>query len=187
MKEKELRRLHRRDLLELLVEQSREASRLDAALKEKEEELTAALESNERLKAKLDEKDVLIGKMKCRLDEKDAEAAENAAESQKQLNSLKEKLDGKDALIEKLKSRLDEKDARLAEETAAREEQLRRLKGRLDEKDALIEKLQGQADRREEKIGKLETQNVRLRSDKWMEMKESDLSAELLARMKALL
>lgn len=42
MKEKELRRLHRRDLLELLVEQSREASRLDAALKEKEEELTAA-------------------------------------------------------------------------------------------------------------------------------------------------
>lgn len=125
--------------------------------------------------------------MKCRLDEKDAEAAENAADSQKQLNSLKEKLDGKDALIEKLKSRLDEKDARLAEETAAREEQLRRLKGRLDEKDALIEKLQGQADRREEKIGKLETQNERLRSDKWMEMKESDLSAELLARMKALL
>ena len=148
MKEKELRRLHRRDLLELLVEQSREASRLDAALKEKEEELTAALESK---------------------------------------NSLKDKLDGKDALIEKLKSRLDEKDARLAEETAAREEQLRRLKGRLDEKDALIEKLQGQADRREEKIGKLETQNERLRSDKWMEMKESDLSAELLARMKALL
>ena len=42
MTEKELRKLHRHDLLELLVEQSREAARLGAALKEKEEELTAS-------------------------------------------------------------------------------------------------------------------------------------------------
>ena len=35
MTEKELRKLHRQDLLELLVEQSREASRLSAALDEK--------------------------------------------------------------------------------------------------------------------------------------------------------
>ena len=45
MTEKELRKLRRHDLLELLVEQSREAVRLNAALREKKEELTEALES----------------------------------------------------------------------------------------------------------------------------------------------
>ena len=57
MTEKELRKLHRQDLLELLVEQSREASRLSAALDEKEQECREITENNERLKAKLDEKD----------------------------------------------------------------------------------------------------------------------------------
>ena len=76
MTEKELRKLHRHDLLELLVEQSREAARLNTALKEIEEELSGIGESNERLKEKLDEKDELIGKLKGRLDEKDRELAE---------------------------------------------------------------------------------------------------------------
>ena len=52
MTEKELRKLNRHDLLELLVEQSREASRLGASLKEREDELAQALGSNGRLKEK---------------------------------------------------------------------------------------------------------------------------------------
>ena len=88
--------------------------RLNAALREKEEELTEALESNGRIKDKLDEKDAQIEKLKGRLDEKDAEMAETAAGSEEQLSSLKGKLDGKDALIEKLKGRLDEKDEKNA-------------------------------------------------------------------------
>ena len=59
MTEKELRKLGRHDLLELLVEQSREAARLDAALQEKEEEFRKASEGNKRLKEKLNEKDEL--------------------------------------------------------------------------------------------------------------------------------
>ena len=40
MTDKELRKLRRQDLLELLVEQSREAARLKAAFEEKEEDLS---------------------------------------------------------------------------------------------------------------------------------------------------
>ena len=109
MTEKELRKLHRQDLLELLVEQSREASRLSAALDEKEQECREITENNERLKAKLDEKD--------------AGLAQHTAASGEQLESLKGKLDEKDAQMEKLKGRLDEKDAELAQQTAVREEQ----------------------------------------------------------------
>ena len=180
MTEKELRKLHRHDLLELLVEQSREAARLSMALQEKEEELAATLESNERIKGKLDEKDALIEKLKSRLDEKDAEMTENAAAAEEQLN-------GKDTLIEKLKSRLDEKDTQMAEEAAHSEENFSRLKEKLDAKDALIEKLRTQAERRDEKIERLETETERLRSNRWKEMKESGLPPELLERLKTLL
>lgn len=162
MTEKELRKLHRQDLLELLVEQSREASRLSAALDEKEQECREITENNERLKAKLDEKD--------------AGLAQHTAASGEQLESLKGKLDEKDAQIEKLKGRLDEKDA-----------QMEKLKGRLDEKDAQIGKLREQTDRREEKIEKLEAEMEKLRAIKWKEMKESGLPTELMSRLKALI
>lgn len=187
MTEKELRKLNRHDLLELLVEQSREASRLGTSLKEREEELARALGSNGRLKEKLDEKDELIEKLKSRLDEKDAEMAVQAADTAVQLERLKEKLNEKDALVEKLKGRLDEKDVQLAEETAVREEQLKRLKEKLNAKDGLIDKLREQMDRRDEKNERLETEIERLRSDRWKEMKESGLWPELLERLKTLL
>ena len=70
MTEKELRKLHRHDLLELLVEQSREASRLNTRLTEIEEESGRNAESVERLKDKLDEKDQLIETLKGRLNER---------------------------------------------------------------------------------------------------------------------
>ena len=118
---KELRKLHRQDLLELLVEQSREASRLSAALDEKEQECREITENNERLKAKLDEKD--------------AGLAQHTAASGEQLESLKGKLDEKDAQMEKLKGRLDEKDAqigKLREQTDRREEKIEKLEAEME-------------------------------------------------------
>ena len=173
MTEKELRKLHRHDLLELLVEQSREAARLVAALKEKEEELTASGESNERLKAKLDEKDELIEKLKGRLNEKDAEMAEKAA--------------GIEETLERLKAKLNEKDAGMAEEAARTKETFERLKNKLDEKDALIEKLRARLDNREEKIATLESEALHLKSDRWKELQKSGLPTDMLSKLKALL
>ncbi len=187
MTEKELRKLHRHDLLELLVELSREAARLNAALQEKDTELTAVLEGNGRLKDKLDEKDELIEKLKSRLDEKDVQMAEKAAGAGEQIERLKEKLNEKDVLVERLKKRLDEKDTWMAEATAGWEDQLKRLKEKLDAKDILIEKLREQSERRDERIGKLEVETERLRADRWKEMKESGLPPELLERLKTLL
>ncbi|MCI8674701.1 MAG: hypothetical protein HFI89_14655 [Lachnospiraceae bacterium] len=100
MTEKDLRRLRRQDLLQLLVEQSKEAARLQAESEGKSEELAQLNESCERLKGKLDEKDVQLERLKEKLNEKDAV-----------LEKLKERLNEKDALLEKLKGRLDEKDA----------------------------------------------------------------------------
>lgn len=104
MTDKELRRLRRQDLLQLLVEQSKEAARLQTESDEKSEELARLNESFERLKGKLDEKDTQLERLKEKLNEKDV-----------LLEKLKEKLNEKDALLEKLKGRLDEKDASIGE------------------------------------------------------------------------
>ena len=72
MTEKELHRLGRKDLLQLMVTQGREALTLQEELDSshvKNAELDATLT---RLKEKLDEKDALIEKLKGRLDQKDA-------------------------------------------------------------------------------------------------------------------
>ena len=104
MTDKELRRLRRQDLLQLLVEQSKEAARLQTESDEKSEELARLNESCERLKGKLDEKDTQLERLKEKLNEKDV-----------LLEKLKEKLNEKDALLEKLKGRLDVKDASIGE------------------------------------------------------------------------
>lgn len=93
MTDKELRKLRRQELLELLVAQSKEAARFKTELDEKTEELSGVLESLDRLKEKLNDKDESIEKLKGRLDEKDA-----------LIEKLKGRLDEKDALIEKLKA-----------------------------------------------------------------------------------
>lgn len=124
MTEKELRKLNRHDLLELLVEQSREASRLNTELKEKEEELAEALEGSGRLKEKLNEKDALVEKLKSRLDEKDVRLREETASREEQLKRLKEKLDAKDILIEKLREQSDRRDEKI-EKLEAETERLR--------------------------------------------------------------
>ncbi len=114
MTDKELRRLRRQDLLQMLVAQTKEAARLDAELREKKEEIDGLQESLERLKGKLDEKDEMIGKLK--------EERTGSRESQ---DRLKEKLDAKDAMMERLKRRLNHKDERIQE----LEEEMKVLQG----------------------------------------------------------
>ena len=86
MTEKELHRLRRQDLLQLLVTQTKEG--------------TQQQEDIEKLQSRTAELEATYERLKNRLDEKDA-----------QIERLKEKLNDKDALIEKLKGRLDKKDA----------------------------------------------------------------------------
>ena len=73
---KELQRLRRQDILQLLLTQSREAARLQEEQKELEEELLRIEENNERLMGRLNEKDVLNHKLKGRLEEKGRRIAE---------------------------------------------------------------------------------------------------------------
>ena len=68
---KELHKLHRQDLLELLISQSREVAQQQETISENEKTITDLSEALERLKAKLNEKDAQIEKLKGRLDEKD--------------------------------------------------------------------------------------------------------------------
>lgn len=93
MTEKELHRLKRSDLLSLLLAQGQEAGKLQSDLQQTTQAHNLATEQNDRLKARLDEKDA-------------------------QIERLKEKLNEKDAQLERLKKRLDEKDARIVNQAA---------------------------------------------------------------------
>ncbi len=67
---KELQRLKRQELLQLLLTQSKEAAELQADQEEADREILAFTDSNERLYAKVHEKDLLIDKLSGRLDSK---------------------------------------------------------------------------------------------------------------------
>lgn len=116
---KDLQRLSRQDLLELLVGQMREGDELRSTIELKEREVADLAALGDRLKEKLDLKDEQIEHLKEKLDLKDD-----------QMESLKDKLNLKDAQIEHLKVKLDDKD-----------ELIEKLKGRLDVKDLLIARL----------------------------------------------
>lgn len=102
MTEKELHKLRRHDLLQLLLAQGREAAQLQAQISDMAAELETAQETNSRFISRLDEKDAQIGKLKSRLDEKDL-----------QVETFKERLREKDDQIERLKGRLDQKDIQI--------------------------------------------------------------------------
>lgn len=72
MKEKELHRLRKQDLLKLLLTQGKEAATLQEQITSLSVSLAEMEHNNERLKARLDEKDEQIEKLKGRLDDKDA-------------------------------------------------------------------------------------------------------------------
>lgn len=104
---RDLQRLRRQDLLELLLEQMREGDALAADVAERDLSIAGLEGLAERLKDRLDLKDEQIAHLKEKLDLKDERMAH-----------LRARLDDKDALIEKLKGRLDLKDRMIAAQVA---------------------------------------------------------------------
>ena len=88
MTEKELHKLRRQDLLELLLSQSKEAARLQTELERLERESEERESSYVRLKEKLDEKDRQLEKLKKRLDEKDARIEQLQGEGRQPFESI---------------------------------------------------------------------------------------------------
>jgi len=139
MTAKELHKLSRQDLLQLLLAQSREVARQKESIDELKGLLKKERDLSSRLKEKLNEKDEDLERLVEKLNEKD----EN-------IGRLKEKLNGKDELFERLKHRLDEKDGELSvaqEEAEAMRQSMESLRSRLDEKDIALESARARLDR----------------------------------------
>ena len=106
MADKDLRKMKRQDLLELLILQSKEVLRMQDDIMLKTSTIEELTNMSDRLKAKLNEKDEEIegisNRLKAKLDEKD-----------RQIDHLKEKLDDKDVQLDRLKIRLDQKEAKI--------------------------------------------------------------------------
>lgn len=75
MTEKELHRLRRQDLLQLLLLQSKEVTELQTKLTDQIARANALEDSNERIKARLNEKDATITHLVKRLNQKDERIA----------------------------------------------------------------------------------------------------------------
>ena len=141
MTAKELHKLSRQDLLQLLLAQSREVARQKENIDELKGLLKKERDLSARLKEKLNEKDEDLARLVDKLNEKD----EN-------IGRLKEKLNGKDELFERLKHRLDEKDGELntaQEEAESMRQSMESLRSRLDEKDLALESARARLDKME--------------------------------------
>lgn len=77
---KELQKLKRQELLQLLLTQSKEVAGLQRELGVKDKEIIGLVESNERLGAKVREKDALNDKLAGRLEDKNTRIKELEAE-----------------------------------------------------------------------------------------------------------
>ena len=110
MTEKELHRLSRQDLLQLLLAQSKEVSRQRAAIEELKNNAEKDHELIDRLKAKLDDKDATIETLK---DETIAHLKRRLDAKDETMNKLKADAEDMSGTMEFLRSRLDEKDAAL--------------------------------------------------------------------------
>ena len=90
---KELQKLKREELLQLLLEQSREIARLQTVRDDKDGELLRLGQNNDRLQAKLEEKEVLIRKLEKRRSHKDDRIRSLTAEMAKWRAERKAELD----------------------------------------------------------------------------------------------
>lgn len=103
---KELQKLKRQDLLELLLEQMRENDELRIAAAENRATIAELTALSDRLKDKLNNKDATIDRLKAKLDGKDVSIAR-----------FKDKLDDKDALLEEVYGHIHElSEAKLSRE-----------------------------------------------------------------------
>jgi chromosome segregation ATPase len=174
MTEKELHRLRRQDLLQLLLAQGKEAAALQEQLEETQAELGIVTASNDRLKARLDEKDAQLERLKTRLDQKDA-----------RIRSLSTELEGLHgeqeavAAAAALQSQVEELQADLAAVTASND----RLKNRLDEKDAQIERLKTRLDQKDERIRQINAQMEAISQNRRIQMEEAGSIAEAALRL----
>ena len=157
MTEKELHKLSRQDLLQLLLAQSKEVVRQKASIEDLMTAIGQERELTDRLKAKLNEKDETIEHLKHRLDAKDEtmnRLKAEAAEMTEEVKFLRARLDEKDVALDAARARLDtlfpgahtgvteagtaETDT-TAEEAA--EERLSYLKNLLAQNEAMADKL----------------------------------------------
>ena len=94
MTDKELQKLGRRELLQMLLEQAKEAERLGALLKESEEKYQELEDNYERLRGRLDKKDAQIHNLRATLQterekrEMDMENVGSIAEAALRLNGV---------------------------------------------------------------------------------------------------
>lgn len=118
---RELQKLRRQDLLELLLDQMREGEALQTALADRERKIEQLTDLSERLKAKLDLKDEQIERLKGRLDLKDAMIAQMIASGRKapvDLELMEELLIAEEHAIEALLVRQAEEQPAIANESA---------------------------------------------------------------------
>ena len=136
MTERELRKLSRQDLLQLLVAQSKEVARLKDTVAESKKALDQERTLTESLKADLDEKDGVIAKLRADID------------------ALRVRLDEKDRMLDAARFRMDRHglgtdypEPRLSSEpglpgdSTSSEERLRRLKALLAQSEAMADLL----------------------------------------------
>lgn len=90
MTDKELHKLGRRELLQLLLAQAREAEEAKQSLKETQQKLSELEEGYERLKHRLDDKDIRILKLRNALREQIDKVDPSLAPSPAQLSELLE-------------------------------------------------------------------------------------------------
>ena len=106
MAEKDIRKLKRQDLLELLILQSREVIRLQTETEAQGDTIKELTETNDRLKERLNEKD-------AQMDDQNARLTGRLNDKDAQMGRLTAKLGEKDQQIERLKTKLDQKDAKI--------------------------------------------------------------------------
>ncbi len=110
MTEKELHRLSRQDLLELLLTQSREVAQQKSVIEEMTENLSQEKALTGRLKDRLNDKDETIEHLKHRLDDKDESLNRLKAEAKElreEMESMRERLSDKDLALDIARARMD--------------------------------------------------------------------------------
>ena len=121
MADKELRRLKRRELLQILLVQCEESERLQQELDETGERFAAMAESYERLKKKLDIKDERLNEKDAKIAElvREVEALKAEAEKSQETDSFTEAAKEIDAIFEEARQAARQylKGVRQAEET----------------------------------------------------------------------
>ncbi len=155
--EKEMHKLSRQDLLQMLLSQVREVSRLKESVSQLEARAAQQEETIARLKQKLDDKDAQLEKLRGRLDEKDA-----------LLEKLGGRLDEKDAAIRTLNGEMETvragRDREIEERLEGFRAADRTMRERLSEKDAFIEELRARLRVQEQQIEDLRGERDDLRA-----------------------